>query len=55
VQHEHKPLCGIQGVEHHKQRETDRVGQQRFAFGVDSVPVAYDAVGYLYAKRPIAP
>ena len=28
MQNEREPLDGIQRVEHHEQRETDRVGQQ---------------------------
>src|SRR5207302_1422741 len=35
VQHEREALGGIQGVEDDQQRETDRIGQQHFMFGVE--------------------
>ena len=34
MQHKGEPLGGSQGLEHHQQRETDRVGQERFVLGV---------------------
>jgi hypothetical protein len=37
VQHEREPLGGSQRVEHHEQREPDRVGEERFLLGVDAV------------------
>ncbi len=36
VQHEGEPLGGSQGLQHHQQRQTDRVGQERFLLGVAS-------------------
>src|SRR6266568_7321515 len=44
VQHERETLGGIQGVEYHEQCETDRVGQQSFVFGIDSLLAAHDWV-----------
>ena len=34
VQHERETLGGIQGLEHHEQRETDRVGELRFVLWI---------------------
>ena len=34
VQHERKPLCRREGIEHDKEGEADRVGQQRFLLGL---------------------
>src|SRR6266704_4236946 len=47
VKHEREALGGIQGVEYHKQCETDRVSQQCFVLGVDPVLAAHDRVGYM--------
>ena len=37
VQHEGEPLGGSQGLQNDQQRQTDRVGQQRFLLGVASI------------------
>jgi hypothetical protein len=37
VQHEREPLGGSERLQHHEQRETDRVGQERLLLGVDAV------------------
>ena len=37
MQHEREPLGGIQRLEHHEQRQADRVGQQRLVLGIDPV------------------
>ena len=34
VQDEREPLGGSQGIEHHEQRQPDRLGEQRLVFGV---------------------
>ena len=46
VQHEGEPLGGRQCFEYHEQRETDRVGQERFLLGVVSVLTAHDRLGH---------
>ena len=55
MQHEREALGGIQGVEYHEQRETDRVGQERFLLGVHPVLAAHDRVGYMHAQGLLAP
>jgi hypothetical protein len=55
VQHEREPLGGGQRVEDHQQRETDRVGQQRFMLGIDPVRAADDRVGQVHAHRLLGP
>jgi hypothetical protein len=35
VQYKGEPLCGVQSVEHHHEREPDGVGHQRFVLGID--------------------
>jgi hypothetical protein len=40
VQHERQSLGGAEHGEHHQQRGTDRVGQQRFVLGVDPAVAA---------------
>src|SRR6266568_5398858 len=55
VQHERETLGGIQGVEYHEQCETDRVGQQSFVFGIDSLLAAHDWVGSMHIQRLLAP
>ena len=55
VQHEREPLGGSQRFEHHEQRETDRVGQQRFVLGVDPVLAAHDRLGHVRVQRLLAP
>jgi hypothetical protein len=47
VQHERHPLGGSQRLEHHEQRQTDRVGQQRFLLRVDPVLAAPDRLGHV--------
>ena len=54
VQHERQPLGGSQRFEHHEQRQTDRVSQQRLVLGVGPVPAAHDRVGRLRAQRLLA-
>ena len=46
MQHEREALGGSQGVEDHEQRETDRVGQERFLLGVDPALTARDGLGH---------
>ena len=53
VQHERQPLGGRQRVEHHQQREADRVGQHRFVLGVGVGRRLGDRIGH--AARPAAP
>jgi len=55
VQHERQALGGIQGVEDHEQRETDRVGQQRFLLGVDPALTARAWLGHGRFQRLLAP
>ncbi len=47
--------AGSQCFEHHEQRETDRVGQQRFVLGVDSFFAARDRLGYVRAQGLLTP
>ncbi len=35
MQHEREPFSGIQRVEDHEQRETNRIGHKRFLLGID--------------------
>jgi len=50
VQHEREPLGGGERLEHHQQREADRVGQERFVLGVGLVREAHDRVGHARAQ-----
>jgi len=54
VQHERDQLDWIQGVEDYEQRETDRVGQQRFLLRVDPILPAHDRAGYMDAQGLLA-
>ena len=54
VQHEREPLGGRERLEHHEQRETDRVGQQRFVLGVEPIRAAHDRVGHVHAHLGLA-
>ena len=54
MQYERDPLGGSQRFEHHEQRETDRVGEDRLVLGVDSGFVALDRVGRLGVERLLA-
>ncbi len=38
MQHEREALGGLERVEHHQEREADRVGEQQLLFGVGRVP-----------------
>ena len=42
VQHEREALGGIQGVEDHEQRETNRVGHERFLLRINLAVTARD-------------
>ena len=42
MQHEGEPLRGCERLENHQERETDRVGEDRFLFGVGLVVEADD-------------
>ena len=55
VQHEREPLGGSQGLEHHEQRETDRVGQQRFLLGVDCRPRGSRRLRHVRVQRLLPP
>ncbi|HEV8044620.1 MAG TPA: hypothetical protein VGP38_05525, partial [Rubrobacter sp.] len=50
MQHEREPLGGGQRFEHHQQRQTGRVGQQRLLLGVDPVLAADDRLGHARAQ-----
>ena len=55
VQHEREPLGRRQRLEHHQQRQSDRVGQQRFLLGVAPGFVADDRVGDVHVEGLLAP
>ena len=46
VQHEREPLGRCQRLEHHEQREPDRVREQRLMLGVDALLGADDRLGH---------
>jgi hypothetical protein len=46
--------AGAQRLEHHQQREPNRVGQQRLVLGVGAVRAADDRVGHVYVQRRLA-
>jgi hypothetical protein len=54
VQHEREPLGGSERFEHHEQRGTDRVGQQRLVLGVDPAFAAHDRLGYAHPQGLLA-
>jgi hypothetical protein len=53
AQHEREPLGRRERLEHREERETDRVGQQRFVFRVDLGFAAHDRLGH--AQGLLAP
>jgi hypothetical protein len=55
VEHEREPLRGGQGVEHDQECEADRVGQQRFLFGLELPFRADDGVGEVQREGLLAP
>jgi hypothetical protein len=55
VEHERKSLGGGQGLEHHEQRETDRVGYQGLVVGVDVAVGTDDRIGHVCVQRFLAP
>jgi hypothetical protein len=54
VEHEREPLGGAQRLEHHEQRETDGVGDQRLVLGVGAVGAVDDRLGHVHAERLLA-
>ena len=55
VQDERQPLRGGQRVQHHVQRQPDRVGQQRLILGGRPVRAADDRVGNVHAHGLLTP
>jgi hypothetical protein len=55
VQHERDPFGGSQCFEHHQQRETNRVGEYRFALRVEAILAAHDRLGQVRIQRFLAP
>jgi hypothetical protein len=55
VQHERQPLRGSERLEHHEERETDRVGLQRFLLGVNPVRPARNRLRHVRGQRLLAP
>ena len=55
VQHERDPLGGSQRFEHNEQRQSDRVGQERFVLGVDAGLAARDRRGREFAQGLLVP
>jgi hypothetical protein len=55
VQHEREPLGRAERLEDHKQREPDRVGQQRLVLRVRPVGAVDDRIGHAHPNRLLAP
>ena len=55
VQHEGQPLGGSQGLQHHQQRETDRVGQERFLLGVAAIRTTRGPLRHMRIQRLLTP
>jgi hypothetical protein len=51
VQDEREPLGGIERLEHHHQRETHRVGQQRLLLGVAPIRDTHNRIGDMDTER----
>jgi hypothetical protein len=54
VQHERQALGRGQRLQHHEQREADRVGQQGLGLGVRLVAVRHDRVGQAHVEGVLA-
>ena len=54
MEHERQPLGGGQRIEHDVECQSDRVGQERFVFGVHSVRAADDRIGHVRVQRLLA-
>jgi hypothetical protein len=55
VEHERKPLCRREGVEHHLEGEADRVGHERLVLGKDVAAVGHDGVGEEHTGDVLSP
>jgi hypothetical protein len=54
MQHEGQPLGRLQRFQHHQQRETNRVGQERFVLGVAAVRTARCPLRHMRVQRLLA-
>jgi hypothetical protein len=51
VQHERQPLGRREVLQHHQQRQTDRVGQQRLVFGIHAGGIGDDRIRHVNRTR----